>query len=170
MKNPTLIFAITVILFLFFGVVNGQTPHEKPDKAARLTAAMNKRLQLDDTQLQQITLLNQETAVSLKQTNTQSFESRQEKRAAIRQIWTQHNAQVKSILNEQQWTAFIALKQELKARQQQRRKVQFRKRRMMARRGHRPTENQPATEPELTEEDLEDLGGMDLFEDLDDEF
>lgn len=174
MKNPNLIFAITSILLLFFGMVSGQDTHSKPDKAARLTTAMQKRLQLNDTQLAQVSKINQETTSTLQNTRSQTYESRQDQVAAVRGIWKNHGDQLKQVLDENQWTEFVKMRQEMKERMQKKRRSKFRRGHLRGRRGNfrhstNTSTNSTSTEG-LTEQELEELGTMDLFDGLDDDF
>jgi len=147
MKNPNLIFALTVILLMFFGMVSAQdSTAVKPDRAARMAEAMKKRLKLDDDQSAQVTALSQETVANVQAARAKQYTSQQAKRSAFMQIRKTHSNQLKEILSDAQWSEYLVMRKEMRARLQQKKKNgQFQNRRMMARRGKGKSKNSTTT-------------------------
>jgi len=156
MKNPNLIITLTAIFSLFFGAVNGQTVTANVDKAARLTAAMQKRLKLNDQQTPKITSVNLETIVSLKALKTADYASQQERITAIRKVRKNHIVQLKQILTPAQWTQYLAMQQEVRASRQNSRRGNLRRTRSFK-------VNTDRDNNALSEEELEELVSMDIF-------
>ena len=170
MKNPNLIFALTVIFLLAIGIVYGQeSATTGPNRATRLTNLMKSRLQLNDNQVAKVTELNQETANTLQEKRSQEFASQQEKVKAMHHVWRQHSLKLKSLLTDQQWGEFLAMRQEMHQRKQTNtnNRTRFRRSRNWLANGKPGSSD--STKTDLSDEDIEDLGGMDLFEGLDDD-
>ena len=152
MKNPNLIFALTVILLMFFGMVSGQDVTSKPDKATRLTTVMQERLKLDETQTSKVSKLNKETVASLQKLKTAEYDSKEQKFAALKTIRKSHANQLKTVLKPEQWSEYMVMRQEMRAKRQ--------KRKRLGRGRSFNTGTDSKSDTEFTEEDLEDLGGI----------
>lgn len=156
MKHPNLIFALTVIFLMVVGVVNGQSATTHADKAARLTAAMQKRLKLNEQQTVKVTKVNLETITSLKNLKTAEYASQQERIAAIRNVRKNHVVELKKVLTTDQWNNYLVMQKEIRASKRNGRRGNYRRARSFG---------TNTAETELTKEELEELGDMDIFDD-----
>lgn len=94
------------------GPGGGRFNMEPKEMAARQTEQMKKELNLTDEQLPKVEELNLKYAEKMKEARDQANGDRDAMRSTMRSMMAEKDKELKNILTEDQWTAFLKMREE----------------------------------------------------------